>query len=39
MNKGSLALLLTLVIIFLASQSIVIVRDTEKAILLKNSIH
>ena len=35
MNKGSLALLLTLVIIFLASQSIVIVRDTENAILLK----
>jgi len=35
MNKGSLALLLTLVLIFLASQSIVIVRDTEKAILLK----
>ena len=35
MNKSSLALLLTLVLIFLASQSIVIVRDTEKAILLK----
>ena len=35
MNKGSLALLLTLVLIFLASQTIVIVRDTEKAILLK----
>ena len=35
MNKGSLALLLTLILIFLASQTIVIVRDTEKAILLK----
>ena len=35
MNKGSLAILLTLVLVFLASQTIVIVRDTEKAILLK----